>query len=361
MEFSGNPSDLALLRTLSPLDSMKRENLTALAKKISRREAPVGRVLFREEDTERQTYYLLTGTIDLLKEGEIVASIRGGSPQAKNPLAHAIPRPYSAVATTRAEYLLIDSEFLDVMVTFDQTGVYHVSELHGVETHPSDSPAPQSDDWMITLLQAKAFHKVPPANIQAIFMRLQRVDFRAGEVVIKQGDPGDFFYVVVKGKCAVMRETPLNKEGTRLAELKMGDTFGEEALISSAKRNATVTMLTDGYLMRLGKEDFRNLLNEPFLEWVDYATAKRSAAAGGKWLDVRLPSEYDQYHAPGALNIPLYALRLKIKSLDPNTHYIVCCDTGRRSSAGAYILSERGFNASVLRDGLVATEIARRQ
>jgi CRP-like cAMP-binding protein len=359
MEFSGTPSDLALLRTLSPLDSMKRESLAALAKNVSRREVAAGRILFREEDTERQTYYLLTGSVDLLKEGEIMGTVRGGSEQAKNPLAHAIPRPYSAVATTRVEYLLIDSEFLDVMVTFDQTGAYHGSELHRVDMNPGEAGAPGTD-WMTTLLQAKAFHKVPPANIQAIFMRLQRVDYRAGDVVIKQGDNGDYFYVVVKGKCAVTRETPLNKEGTRLAELTMGDTFGEEALISSAKRNATVTMLSEGYLMRLGKEDFRSLLNEPFLEWVDYATAKRIAAGGGKWLDVRLPSEYEQYHAPAALNIPLYALRLKIKMLDPNTHYVVCCDTGRRSSAGAYILSERGFQASVLRDGLVSTEIARK-
>ena len=362
MEFSASPANLVLLRSLTPFDAMKRENLLAVAKKVTRKQAPAGRVLFREEDTERQTYYLLVGNVDLLKEGEIMASVQGGSAQAKNPLAHAIPRPYSAVAATPIEYLLIDSEFLDVMVTFDQTGAYHVSELHSVDSALGEE-AVQSDDWMTTLLQAKAFHKVPPANIQAIFMRLQRVDFRAGDVVIKQGAVGDFFYVVVKGKCAVTRETPLNKEGTRLAELKMGDTFGEEALISDAKRNATVTMLADGYLMRLGKQDFRSLLNEPLLEWVDYPTARRMAAAGagGRWLDVRLPSEFDQYHAPEALNIPLYALRLKIKSLDPNTHYVVCCDTGRRSSAGAYILSERGFHASVLRGGLMSTEIARKQ
>jgi rhodanese-related sulfurtransferase len=158
----------------------------------------------------------------------------------------------------------------------------------------------------------------------------------------------------------VTRETPLNKDGIRLAELKMGDTFGEEALISEAKRNATVTMLSDGYLMRLGKEDFRKLLNEPFLEWVDYEQAKQIAASGGQWLDVRLPSEFEHYHAPNAINIPLYSLRLKIKSLSRTTHYIVCCDTGRRSSACAYILSERGFHASVLRGGLSATDIAKR-
>jgi rhodanese-related sulfurtransferase len=209
---------------------------------------------------------------------------------------------------------------------------------------------------MTTLLQSKAFHRIPPANIQAIFMRMQRVDYQAGDVVIKQGDEGDFFYVIVKGTCLVTRETPLNKEGIKLAELGMGDTFGEEALISNAKRNATVSMLTDGTLMRLAKEDFRTLLNEPMLEWIDYHQAKPALARGSKWIDVRLPSEFDNQHLEGAINVPLYFIRLKMKTLDRNVHYIVYCDTGRRSSAAAYILNERGFRASVLRGGLAAIE-----
>src|SRR5215831_2136019 len=346
MELSGKPLDLALLRTFSPLDGMKAETLQALARKTTRREAPMGRVLFREGDQEKRTYYLVNGVVDLLQEGEIVATIKGGSPEAKNPLAHAIPRPYSAVAmSNRVEYLQIDSEFLDVVVTWDQTGAYEVGELRDAAAEEEVG----ADDWMTTLLQTKAFHKVPPANIQAIFMRLQRMDYRAGEVVIKQGDQGDFFYIIVKGTCVVTRETPLNKEGIKLAELKMGDTFGEEALISDAKRNASVAMLTDGSLMRLGKDDFRKLLNEPFLEWVDYNEAKKIIAGGGQWLDVRLPSEFENYHAKQAINIPLYFIRLKMKSLDRNVHYVVCCDTGRRSSAGAYIMAERGFRASVLK------------
>ena len=137
----------------------------------------------------------------------------------------------------RIEYLAIDSDTLDVMITWDQTGTYEVNELRGV-----GEEGPSSDDWMTTLLQTKAFHRIPPANIQAIFMRMQRVDYRPGEVIIKQGDEGDYFYVIVRGNCVVTRETPLNKEGIKLAELGIGDTFGEEALISEAKRNASVTM-----------------------------------------------------------------------------------------------------------------------
>ena len=61
----------------------------------------------------------------------------------------------------------------------------------------------------------------------------------------------------------------------------------------------------------------------------------------------------------GALNLPLYFIRLKLKSLERNIHYVVCCDTGRRSSAGAYILSERGFHASVLKGGLASLNLKR--
>jgi rhodanese-related sulfurtransferase len=205
---------------------------------------------------------------------------------------------------------------------------------------------------MTMLLQTKAFHKIPPANIQAIFMRMQQINYKSGDVVLKQGTDGDYFYVLTRGKALVTRETPLNKEGIKLADLNMGDTFGEEALISDAKRNATVTMTSAGSVMRLGKEDFNRLLNEPMLDWVSMSEAEQVIADGGQWLDVRLPSEFENQHQDGAINIPLYFIRLKINTLDQSQKYVVCCDTGRRSSAGAYILSERGFQAYVLRGGI---------
>jgi rhodanese-related sulfurtransferase len=56
--------------------------------------------------------------------------------------------------------------------------------------------------------------------------------------------------------------------------------------------------------------------------------------------------------------VPLYFIRLKLKSLDPAVPYVVICDNGRRSSAAAYILSERGFDAYVLQGGVAATDLA---
>jgi CRP-like cAMP-binding protein len=334
--------DIAQLKAFSPIDSLKKDNLAALVKKTKVRDAQPGETLFREGDAEKRTVYVLSGTVELREGTQTTSRVSGGTEDARNPLSPKLPRRHTGIAVSAVEYITIDSDLLDVMLTWDQTGSYEVSELRG--------EAGGSDDWMTTLLQTKAFHKIPPAN-------MQQVNHKAGDVVIKQGDEGDYFYVITRGKCVVTRETPLNKEGIRLAELQVGDTFGEEALISEAKRNATVAMETDGSLMRLGKDDFRKLLNEPMLDWLDVAQAEKVIQEGGQWLDVRLPSEFEAYHNEGAINVPLYFIRLKLKTLDSSVKYVVCCDTGRRSSAGAFILNERGFQTYVLKGGLNRTSL----
>ncbi|GFE83456.1 hypothetical protein GCM10011487_54560 [Steroidobacter agaridevorans] len=347
------PLDLGLLRSFSPLDGLKPENLQTLARKTVLRELSAGRLLFKEGDSDKRTYFLVSGVLELLRDDRPATVLRAGSPEARNPIAPFTPRRYTARAISeRVEFMVMDSDMLDMMLTWDQTGSYEVGELSS-----ANEQAPASDDWMTTLLQTKAFHRIPPANIQAIFMRMQRLEAKAGDVIIKQGDDGDYFYVIVKGRCVVTRETPLNKAGIKLAELGMGDTFGEEALIADAKRNANITMLTDGALMRLAKDDFRKLLNEPMLHWVTLDQARDIVAKGGKWLDVRLPSEFENFHIEEALNLPLYFIRLKLKTLDPKVHYVVVCDTGRRSSAAAYILAERDLNASVLKGGMNAANL----
>ena len=338
------------LEELSPLDGLKQDNLTALAKKTEIQSAAAGHVLFRQGDAKKLTVYVLDGAVELDQDGSVVSTIAGGSTSSMNPLSPQLPRRCSATAKTPIQYIVLDSDLLDVMLTWDQTGSYEVGAL-------GQSFEETSDDWMTTLLQTKAFHKIPPANIQAIFMRLQQINVKNGEVIVKQGDEGDFFYIITRGSCVVTRETPLNKEGIRLAELSVGDTFGEEALISESKRNATVVMSSDGALMRLAKDDFQKLLNEPMLDWVSLERAEEIVANGGKWLDVRLPSEYEAFHNDDSINVPLYFIRLKLKTLDENVPYVVCCDTGRRSSAAAFILNERGFQTFVLSGGLNHTSL----
>ena len=154
--------ELAQLKALSPIDSLKKDNLHALVKKTKVRDAQPGEVLFREGDSEKRTVYVLNGTVELREGDATTAKIVGGADEARHPLSPKLPRRQTAIATSSVEYITIDSDLLDVMLTWDQTGSYEVAELRG-ETG-------SNDDWMTTLLQTKAFHKIPPANIQAIFM-----------------------------------------------------------------------------------------------------------------------------------------------------------------------------------------------
>jgi rhodanese-related sulfurtransferase len=196
------------------------------------------------------------------------------------------------------------------------------------------------------------FSRLPAARIEGMFARFERIRVKRGDVVIREGAEGDYYYVIESGRCQV--ERMVGGVRVALAELKSGDAFGEEALASEARRNATVTMATDGRLLRLGKQDFRDNLGEPLLERVSYAEGLGRVQRGAAWLDVRYPSEYRYDRLPGALNVPLNEVRNSFPVLDPAREYVVYCQSGRRSSAAAFLFAQRGFKVSLLEGGLWA-------
>lgn len=113
-------------------------------------------------------------------------------------------------------------------------------------------------------------------------------------------------------------------------------------------------MATDGVLMRLDRQDFDALLREPVVHTVSAGEARARIAAGGRWLDVRTGDEFDQQHLAAAANMPLGALRLKSRLLDPGRAYVAYCDTGRRSATAAFLLKNAGLDVFVLDGGLNA-------
>ena len=206
---------------------------------------------------------------------------------------------------------------------------------------------------MTRMLHSPAFIKLAPVEIQRLMHTLTPVTASAGDKIIRQGEEGNYFYIIRDGKCSVTREIPNQSWDVPLAELSDGDCFGEEALVSDACRNATVTMLTDGHLMRMSKTQFLELLKKPLVHYVDLGEARSLVENGGTWLDVRLPDEYSNA-MENSLNIPLADIRNKTSDLPTDRSYIICCDTGRRSAAAAFLLSQRGFEVNVLEGGLNA-------
>lgn len=331
------------LNQYQPLDSLNPENLKEIADKIEIIEIPKGKTLFKKGDGSSDHVYLHQGKVDLIDGKKVVRSLKANSEETRSALVHIFPRNFTALTTADSIIFKVNSDLLDMMLTWHQTGSFQVEDLDDT----------QGDDWMSRILHTEAFHRIPPANIQAIFTSMEDVHYKTGDIVIKQGGPGDYFYIMKSGRCMVTRKMPDQEKEIKLADLDAGASFGEEALISDAERNATIVMLSDGVLSRLSKENFLELLNEPMLNRIAYGDACEKVSNGeAEWLDVRLPAEYNAARIKHCTHIPLIFLRMKLSTLDTSKNYIVYCDTGRRSSSASYILNERGFNTSVLENGI---------
>lgn len=219
-------------------------------------------------------------------------------------------------------------------------GSFQVTELE------ADDP-----QWMLELLSNPAFSRVPASHYQALLERFAPLEVKAGQVLITQGAPGDVFYLLRAGRAQVTRQAPSGKVVV-LAELGPGQTFGEEALLSGAPRNASVTMLEDGQAMCLGGKDFRDLLQSNLVRGLTSQAAEILLRQGAQLVDVRTKEEFRQGSLQGALNLPLLLLRMRMTELDRGQPCIVFCDDGRRSATATFLLAQKGFDAHLLLGGL---------
>jgi putative ABC transport system ATP-binding protein len=105
------------------------------------------------------------------------------------------------------------------------------------------------------LKRSPLFASSPPDTLTAITQKMVSERVSPGTVVVKQGDEGDKFYVIRRGKVDVRREDA--GQASTVATLGEGDFFGEVALMSGERRNATVIVSApDTVLYSLKKQDF---------------------------------------------------------------------------------------------------------
>ena len=235
-------------------------------------------------------------------------------------------------ALSDAELMTIDGDELDAM-------------LDG--SHLEQSPA--------LARHLKVFHKLPLENALQAFDRMTERAVRSGQTIITQGEPADAYYIIVAGEAEVWVTDPLSDETRCVTVLGATDAFGEEALLVEGNRTATVKMISPGRLLVLDRSDFELLLKPAMVEVVDAEQAhgllRRGAA---RLLDCRYAMEYDECRIPGAQLVPLDKLRREgVFAIDPEPSYIVYCRSGRRSTAAAFLLRERGIRAMSLSGGIL--------
>jgi len=336
------------LAALAPLAGFSAQRLAELAQVAVVERARRGSDPLHERLEGPQSVFLLARELVLAFEGGGTLVVVGGSDEARQALNRQRDRLARSKAITDVDLVMLDDEVLDILATWDQVAAGADSTLTG-QAAAADARI-VSGAFGLGKLRSGAFAQLPVAHIDELLKRFERVKTAPGETVIREGDQGDYYFVVESGRFSVERLVGGAK--VLLAELKSGDAFGEEALVSEAKRNATVTSLGEGELLRLGRTHFDELLREPLLRRVAFAEAAEKVRRGALWLDVRYPSEYQYDKLPGAINVPLAEVRNMFAVLDRSREYVAYCQSGRRSAAAAFLFAQRGFKVWLLEGGL---------
>lgn len=345
MTITATEHDLPLLKRLQPIGALSDDSLRGLLPLSVKASFVRGSDPVSANEWAGRVVYLARGELKVDVVDGPSNVLVGGSGHALDPISRRAARPRSSRAITDTELIGFPEEPLDVLVTWNQlagpAAVQDAPDWHQM-----------SGMFAVQNLTQGAFSSLPAASIAPLLDRFVRLAVKRGDVILQQGDEGSHYYLIERGRCKVTRQVA--GDAVELAELTEGQAFGEEALLADTRRNATVTMKTDGVLLRLAKSDFITLLREPLLHRLQANEARQQVLAGAIWIDVRFPAEFRQDGLPGAINIPLNEIRQAASSLDAEKKYIVYCQSGRRSSAAAFLLSQRGIQAALLENGLNA-------
>lgn len=134
------------------------------------------------------------------------------------------------------------------------------------------------------LRKSPLFQGLSDEELRRLIESAKPVLLRAGEVLIKQGEPGDAAYVVTKGEFEIQKQS--GQSLIRIDVRNPGDVVGEMALLSRSPRSATIIARTDGEVLSIPSESFERLLS----------TSPTAALTVLRWVMARLAQNESLLH-----------------------------------------------------------------
>ncbi len=343
--------ELQDLKQFVPFSELDDQYLEDVMGQISVKSYHKGEMLFKRGRSVAERFYLVSGRVDLIDAAYNSSSIESDRDKVANTLNPESPTRCSCIAKSLVNVFTIEAEALDRIVAWSESAAYAHEQSHEVvdddmvtgEIEVSSIADQDATDWMSSLLQSPLFTRIPLTQVQELFSRFEDVAVNKGKVVLKEGEKGDYFYVLAGGRAHVT-----NRSDSVDVILEPGSYFGEEALLGQTPRNATITMLDNGHVKRLDSENFEALLKAPILQYIQ-TDELETLEKPYKLIDVKMPMEFRMSHVSGSINVPLSRLRSSVEELAKASAYIVPDDAGSRADIAAHLLCQAGFDAYILK------------
>ena len=236
-------SNIELLRGSTVFGLLPEEELRRVASSMRLERFAAGERIIAEGERGDTAYLIADGeagvvTRDLIGEEVTLRVFKRGEAFGEVALVEDAPRTATVRALTDLDVLVLDR------------GAFVVLE----KDNPKFSEAVRKHVDLLSidrfLKKASPFARVPADVIHRVAAQLVSIPVKAGDVVVKEGDEGDRFYVIRSGTFAV------SEKERQVATLASGDVFGEIALLTGGPRIATVTAIEAGEVLALSKADF---------------------------------------------------------------------------------------------------------
>jgi len=135
---------------------------------------------------------------------------------------------------------------------------------------PRESRANVDEQTYMFLCRVKLLKRLPKDELPALAKQATELEYKPGQAIITQGEDGQDFYMIKKGTADV------EIGGKKVASLKQGDYFGENALLRNEPRNATIKANSQVICLKITRSSFMSLGLQDKLEF-----PKRGAVGGG--------------------------------------------------------------------------------
>ncbi len=340
---SKQPSiDTFTLKKFFPLDLISERYLEKLQEKLLVTHFASGEtILGREQKVGNLYHYLLSGEIELRLSFADRPHLDASDNRCYNALNDLLKDGGSIKALSPCKVLTVSISYIDQLLMWSESQEFHVIHLEQPEPQQqADIPILEADqsDWSTRFLNSPLATRLNAASLHKIFQSMADEEIEASTTIIKENSEGNFFYILKSGCASVFNATH-----GELVTLKPGDYFGDEALIASTIRNATIEMKSRGVIGKLDGDTFVKLVRPHLVRERKFNDFEDDGNLD--ILDVRLPLEFMHDHRRDSHNIPISRLRKSLTSLDHSKRYLITPEGGKRSELATYLMGQAGYEA----------------
>src|SRR5216110_1669498 len=274
-----NTKDVDLLRRSDLFRFLPDEHFERIRPLLQEERHDFGDLIVKQGDPASAFYILISGRARVVKSGSsnveeiVLGTLRPGDSFGEAALTEGGTRSATVRCSTSVEVLRLDrADFLSLTETAPELKEY-MQVTRRARTLQS------------FLYEFSNFGRLPTPALREVIEKLERVQFRKGNLIIKEGDSAGPMYILEKGRARAFTQN--NGAQVNLAFYRDGDFFGELSILNGSPRAASVEAYSDCDLLALDPDPVRSL--------------KQSYPEFGKLLEERLA----QYKAKTEARIPL--------------------------------------------------------